>query len=112
GYCTVSHEGLILQANLTAAKLLGKARGELVKQPFTQFILSDDQPRYHALSQQLTAARTSDSGQAAEPQSCELRMVKSDQTQLWVHLAAIAAQETDGAPILRLVLGDVSERKR
>jgi hypothetical protein len=31
GYFTLSEQGLILEANLTAAKLLGVARGALVK---------------------------------------------------------------------------------
>ncbi len=31
GYCTISETGLILEANLTAANLLGVARGELSK---------------------------------------------------------------------------------
>ena len=33
GYFTLNEKGLILEANLTAAKLLGVARGVLVKQP-------------------------------------------------------------------------------
>ena len=33
GYCTVSAEGLILEANHTAESLLGVGRGELVMQP-------------------------------------------------------------------------------
>ena len=33
GYFTLSEQGLILEANLTAASLLGVARGALVKQP-------------------------------------------------------------------------------
>jgi PAS domain-containing protein len=39
GYCTVSEKGLILEANLTAATLLGVTRGELVKKLFTRFII-------------------------------------------------------------------------
>ena len=31
GYCTLSEQGLILEANLTAAALLGVARGELAR---------------------------------------------------------------------------------
>jgi signal transduction histidine kinase/ActR/RegA family two-component response regulator len=41
GYCTLSEKGLILEANLTAATLLGAARGALVKQPITRFIFHD-----------------------------------------------------------------------
>jgi len=37
GYFTISERGLILEANLTAATLLGVARGALIKQPLTRF---------------------------------------------------------------------------
>jgi PAS domain-containing protein len=43
GYFTLSEQGLILEANLTAAKLLGVARSALVKQPLSRFILPEDQ---------------------------------------------------------------------
>src|SRR5580658_6142786 len=43
GYFTLSEHGIILEANLTGAKLLGIARGALVKQPLSRFILPEDQ---------------------------------------------------------------------
>ena len=46
GYCTVSEKGLILEANLTAATLLGVVRGTLVKQPISRFIHKEDQDVY------------------------------------------------------------------
>ncbi|MDP2706157.1 MAG: PAS domain-containing protein, partial [Burkholderiales bacterium] len=39
-------------------------------------------------------------------------MVKNDGTQFWVHLVATAVQDADGAPELRAVLSDITERKR
>ncbi len=39
GYVTLSEQGLILEANLTAATLLGVARGALVKRPLPRFII-------------------------------------------------------------------------
>src|SRR5512143_1299731 len=42
-YCTLSEQGLILETNLTAATLLGVARGALVKQPISRFIFPEDQ---------------------------------------------------------------------
>ena len=42
GYCAISEKGLILEANLTAATMLGMARDALVKQPFNRFILPED----------------------------------------------------------------------
>ena len=38
GYCTISDKGLILEANLTVADLLGMPRSALVKQPVSRFI--------------------------------------------------------------------------
>ena len=104
GYCTISEQGLIMQANLIAAGLLGMARRELVKKPLSQFIAKADQDLYYLHRKKLL--------ETGEPQSCELRMVKHDGTQLWVHLAATEAQDADGAPELRAILSDVTERKR
>lgn len=96
GYCTLSKGGQILQANLTAASLLGVARGALVKQLLTRFILKEDQDIYYL--------RRKEFFESTEPQSCELRMVKEDGTQFWAHLAAKASQEASGAPVLRIAI--------
>src|SRR5512133_3603400 len=47
GYFMISEKGLILEANLTASTQLGVARNVLVKQPFSRFILPDDQDIYY-----------------------------------------------------------------
>jgi PAS domain S-box-containing protein len=104
GYCTLSEQGLILEANLTAATLLGVARGALVKQPLTRFILPEDQDIYYRHHKQLF--------ESGEPQACELRIVKMDGTAFWVHLAATAAQDAGGTPVCRTVMSDITERKR
>ncbi len=104
GYCTISEQGLIMQANLTAASLLGVARSALVKRPLSRFIHKEDQNSYYLRSKQLV--------ESGEPQSFELRMVKNDGTQFWVHLVATAVQDADGAPQLRAVLSDVTARKQ
>ena len=46
GYFTLSEKGLILEANLTAAKMLGVVRRELVSQPLSNFILPEDMERH------------------------------------------------------------------
>ena len=104
GYCTLSEKGLILEANLTAATLLGVARGALIKQPLTRFILPDDQDIYYHLRKQLF--------ETCAPQACELRMVKKDGAQFWAHLEATAAKDEDSATMCRVVLSDNPERKR
>jgi PAS domain-containing protein len=47
GYVILSENGLIVEANLTAATLLGVARNALVNQPLTRFFLPEDQDIYH-----------------------------------------------------------------
>ena len=112
GYATVSEKGLILETNLTAATLLGVARGALVGQPFSRFILKEDQDLYHLHHKKLFKTHSASSGQAGEPQAPELRMVKKDGTAFWGHLAVSASHDTDGAPVCRVVMSDVTERKR
>jgi PAS domain S-box-containing protein len=103
GYCTVSEEGGILQANITAAKLLGVSRDELRNCLLSSFIIKEDQDRYFLHRKQITVTD--------EPCSYELRMVKSDGTPFWVHLAACAALDADGIRVFRVVLSNITERK-
>ncbi|TSA45490.1 MAG: response regulator, partial [Deltaproteobacteria bacterium] len=104
GYCTLSEPGLILEANLTAVNLLGAARGALINQRISRFILKEDHNIYYLHRKQLF--------ETGEPQACELRMVKSDGAQFWSRLEATWAQDTDGAPTCRIVLSDIAERKK
>ena len=61
GYVTLSEEGLILEANLTAATLFGVARSALVKRPLTRFVSLEDQDIYYAHSRRLFETPSTDS---------------------------------------------------
>ena len=52
GYLTLDRAGVILEANLTAARLLGIDRGELLRQRLTDFIVPDDQDTFYRHRQQ------------------------------------------------------------
>lgn len=104
GYCTVSEPGLILQANLKAAAMLGVARGELTKQPFSRFIARDYQDIYYLFRKRLF--------ETGEPQWYDLCMAKQDGSPFWTQLAATAARDADGLPVLRIMMNDISDRKR
>ena len=105
GYCTVSEQGLLLEANLTAATLLGVARGQLAgQQTFARLIHSDDQDIYYLHCKQLF--------ETGEPQACELRMVKKDGAAFWAHMKATVAQDENGASVARIVLNDITLRKQ
>jgi diguanylate cyclase (GGDEF)-like protein/PAS domain S-box-containing protein len=103
GFFTLSDQGLILEANLTAATLLGVARGTLLKLPLTCFILPEDQDIYYRHRKKLLAT--------GSPQVCELQMVKRDGTHFRARLEATAAKAADGAPEYRALLSDITGRK-
>ena len=109
GYVTLSEKGLILEANLTAARLLGVERSALVKQPLTRFIVPEDQDVYYRHRQQLL--------EAGAPQACELRLMRANAAPFWAQLEmtasadAAGAQAADGAPMYRTVMSDITARK-
>jgi PAS domain S-box-containing protein len=103
GYVTVSEKGLILEANLTAAIMLGVNRSTLVKQPLTRFILKEDQDIYYLHRKKLF--------ETGEPQVCEIRLVKPDDAAFWARLDVTVAEGPDGAAVCRVVLIDITARK-
>jgi PAS domain S-box-containing protein len=104
GYCTLSERGLILEANLTAATLLGVARSALIQQPISRFIFPEDQTIYYLFRKQLFETGT--------PRACELRMMKKDETAFWANLEATVARDAAGVPACRVVLSDITARRR
>ncbi|TRZ99155.1 MAG: PAS domain-containing sensor histidine kinase, partial [Deltaproteobacteria bacterium] len=104
GYFTVDEKGLILEANLTAAKLLGVERKRFVGQLLTRFIAAEDQDIYYRGRKRLIETEA--------PQACELRMRRKDGSQVWARLEMRVAQDgEDGAPVLRISVHDITERK-
>ena len=110
GYVTLSESGLILEGNLTAATLLGVARGVLVKRAFAQFIHSEDQELYYRHRQQLLA--TAVPAAAGKTTECELRLRRRDGTAFWARLDATVAPAADGTRVSRITLHDISGRKQ
>jgi len=100
GYLTLGDKGLILEANLTVAALLGMARGALIKQPLTRFILPEDQNRFHRFSKQLA--------KKGEPQTVELRLVREDSIVFWAQLLLISSRTDEYS----IALSDISIRKK
>ncbi len=102
GYFTLSQQGLILAANLTAATLLGVARSALVKQPLSRFILPEDQDIHYRHYKQLF--------ETGAPQSWDLRLVRKDAAPFWARVEANIAQDAGGASVCRAVVSDINER--
>ena len=103
-YFTLSEQGFILEANLTAAKLLGVVRGALVQQPLSRFVLREDQDIYYLHRKALW--------ETCAPQSWEMRVLKKDAAPFWVRVASTMAEDAGGASVCRAVVSDITESKR
>ncbi|MHB1357288.1 MAG: PAS domain S-box protein [Anaerolineae bacterium] len=103
GYLTLSDKGIILEANLTAATLLGVPRGDLATQPFSQFILKEDQDQLYLLRKRLNSNPA--------PQVVELRMVTGNGGSFWGHLLMTIVVNEDTSTSYRIALSDITERK-
>ncbi len=104
GYVTLSEQGLILEANLTAATLLGESRNNLVKQPITGFILREDQDIYYWHRKQFF--------ESGERQECELRMVEKEGATFWAQLATIAVTNPTCGPVCSTMINNITVRKQ
>jgi PAS domain S-box-containing protein len=116
GYLTVSQEGLILEANLTAAALLGVETSCLVAQPLSHFVAQDDRDIFNTCYRRACEARTR--------QTCDLKMCRGDGSQFYARLESMAVQHDVGSGnddhpsqglgdlVCRVVLSDVSEWMR
>jgi PAS domain S-box-containing protein len=105
GYFTIGEPGLVLEANLTAANLLGVARDPLVNQPLTSFIVAEDQDIYYLFRKKLF--------ETGLPQTCELRMARADGGRFWVHIEATVARDAQsGDAVCHAVMSDITERKK
>jgi PAS domain S-box-containing protein len=102
GYFTLSEQGLIQEANLTGAGLLGLGRNVLVMQPFTRFIFPEDQDIYYRHRKQLF--------KSGSPQAYDLRMLRADTAPFWARLETTRYQDGEsGVPRCRMVVLDISK---
>ena len=103
GYLTITEQGIINLANLTATTLLGVNRSALLKTPFANYINKADRDIYFNLNKALFEKNI--------PQECELRMIKNDGQVFWAHLRAVIAKNRKNKAISRIVITDITERK-
>jgi len=97
GRCGYRRQGL------ATAELLGVERSNLVGQRIRRHISQDSQDSYYLCRQLLLSTK--------ERQSCELHMIKTDGTAVWVKASIASAESSNGDPVLRMVLTDISDAK-
>jgi PAS domain S-box-containing protein len=104
GYFTLSEQGVVLEANLTAADLLASSKEALVGRPFSQWIIPDDQDIFY---RQVRALR-----ETTGPQRCELRLVRPEGTCFWARLEGLVGPSGDDRrPLVRVIVSDISDYK-
>ena len=105
GYISLSEKGLILEANLTSAKMLGVVRNYLIGKPFSRFIASDTQDLFYLHRKKLFETQNK--------QTCELKLLKKDAPQFHAQLESILIKDPEGnITQTRMAISDISERKR
>jgi PAS domain S-box-containing protein len=102
-HLTLSKQGEILEANLTAGKFLRLERGRLIHQKFTRFIHAAAQDTFYQLSQHVFSSNTR--------QSAELALVNLVGQQLYVRLDAGRCPAFP-AEQFRVSLTDITESKQ
>jgi PAS domain S-box-containing protein len=104
GYVTVSEKGLILQANLSCAAMLGIERSSLIRKPFSRFITKDDQDVFYLHQKKLFETKTK--------QTCELKLIRKDRSQFYAQLESIVVKDAKGGiPQTRTIITDINNRK-
>ncbi|TAE21308.1 MAG: PAS domain-containing protein [Candidatus Kapaibacterium sp.] len=103
GYCTISSsDGSILQANGSAARILGVSSEEFLGQRFVVFVCAEHRA---AISNALTKVLSS----AETPATCNVQLLRpTQQSPFWVHLEVFHHQNE---PFCEIVITDISERK-
>jgi PAS domain S-box-containing protein len=104
GYCTLDRSGRLRQVNLRGAELLGAPREALVGRSFDGLLAPEDRARSRRLRERLFGG--------GEPDGCEVRRAPGAGPEVWLALSGSLALDGDGAPEVRAVLADVTERKR
>ncbi len=104
GYLTLDASGTIVEANLRAGLLLGINRKDLIEQPLSRFVASEDQDRLHRHYQEVLKTGTR--------QTCEVRVRKEAAGVCCLHLESLAVHEEPGRIThWRTALLDITERK-
>ena len=105
GYVTLDPQGLIVEVNLTGARLLGVARDTLLQKPFILFVAPEDRQAFHAYLRQLPAG--------VAPQSSELKINPQQGPSAVVSLESLAMVEAGGKIIqYRMAITDISRRRK
>jgi PAS domain S-box-containing protein len=105
GYLTLNAKGIILEANLRAADLLGREGPPLIGGLFSAYVHSEDQDILYKCRRKLLETGAS--------QVCDLRMVRRDVGLFWARMEqSVTADVRADVDAVRVILNDITELKQ
>ncbi len=104
-YFTINEKGIILEANLTAAAMVGVERELLIDRPFSDFIVREDQDVFYLHRRKLFETMTG--------QTCELRIGTQQGSEFYANLESIVVQvDKKNGNLIRTAVTDIQARKQ
>lgn len=105
GYLTLDTKGIVLDANLTVARLLATDRRQLIDRHFSRFLGKEDSDTYYLFLKRLFRSK--------ERHSCEATLPRNNGHAIVIQLDGIRVKDTDGSNEQCLItVTDVTDRKR
>lgn len=104
GYCTLDAAGVVLEVNLTAARMFGVNKDQLVGQPLSDFIHRDSQDCFYRNRRLLQDAPT--------PRAFELLFQRRAGASFWAWAEIHVARGAQGEDLCRLAFTDITMLKQ
>lgn len=101
-YVTLDKNGVIREANLTAASLLGHDRQKLIGKPFFLFITNDNRVHF---------SRHQEKIKEGHKEITELELKTSDGQPLWGRVESVPFKDKDGNVLVRTIIVDITEQR-
>ena len=105
GYVTLNEKGVILEANLTAARLLGEDRSKLLKMPLSRLVCEEFVDEFHRHIRRVLETQSK--------QTCEIELARKDGTRFHALLDSMGVPEEPGQlNHCRTIISDITDAKR
>ena len=104
GYLTLNRDGLIAEANLVGAAVLGIDRKRLMKRRFAAFVAPEDSDRWYRHFAYVV--------QHGDKQRCEIALQRADGSRFHAQADCLGVVTPGESPVVRIALTDITERKQ
>ncbi len=104
GYFTVDRRGLIAEANLVGAALLGVERNKLTNRRFAAFVAPEEGDRWHRQFARVV--------QHCDKVGCEIVLRRDDGSRFHAQADCLSVAMQGESPVVRIAVTDITDRKQ